>query len=183
MDRQKYVQKTRPGLALRSTDLSRASCLRLVIGALVVANIASAWVATSQKSWILSATRISSESRQSRIQSILHFSQQQENNDISHNHEVGAINKHWMETIFQVGRTAAATATLAGVLLLSPDSLMSNPQHGFLMPPSSYAESILEQVQTPTKEQATVLDEVWTLIDKYYIDRTFNGQVSLFKYA
>jgi hypothetical protein len=30
---------------------------------------------------------------------------------------------------------------------------------------------------SPKKAEITVVDEVWNLINKYYIDRTFNGQV------
>jgi hypothetical protein len=82
-----------------------------------------------------------------------------------------------------MGRTLAASATLAGVLLLSPNAFIPqhhhDSQHSILMPPSSYAESVLEQVKTPTakQEEISVLDEVWNLVGKYYIDRSFNGQV------
>jgi hypothetical protein len=81
---------------------------------------------------------------------------------------------NWMDTTIQMGKNFMATATMAAVLLGSPDT-----SHNFWMPPASWAESALTGGSSPTaKLQGTVLDEAWTLVDKYYIDRSFGGQVS-----
>lgn len=91
-------------------------------------------------------------------------------------------NDVWHATL-EVGKTLAATATLTGVLLFSPDSFAPNSvPRPFLTPPPVHAESVLEKPQSPIKEEVSVLDEVWTLIGKYYIDRTFNGQVRSIHY-
>lgn len=42
---------------------------------------------------------------------------------------------------------------------------------------ASTSQSTLLQSNTQQKDPS-VVDEVWTLVDKYFIDRTFNGQVS-----
>jgi hypothetical protein len=47
------------------------------------------------------------------------------------------------------------------------------------------AKSITEEslLTAPSKKESadiTVVEEVWNLINKYFIDQTFNGQVSLF---
>ena len=76
----------------------------------------------------------------------------------------------WMEDTLKVGRNFLATATLSAVLWGSPDAILS-PSH-LWTPPSSYAESVLTEGSEPTaKLEGTVLDEAWTLVNKYYIDR------------
>jgi hypothetical protein len=79
----------------------------------------------------------------------------------------------------QVGRKWIATATLAGVLMLSPDSIHSNAHtRPFWAPSPAWAGSILKEEGSQLDVSGSVFNEVWTLIDKYYIDRTFGGQVS-----
>lgn len=61
------------------------------------------------------------------------------------------------------------------VLLFSP--MMEPSSVAWAADSSSQQESLL--LQTSTKEnEASVIDEVWNLVNKYYIDRSFNGQVS-----
>ena len=86
----------------------------------------------------------------------------------------------WVESGLQLGRSLIATVTLAGVLFLSPDSL-SAPNANFFTPQASWAEPSIEQLaeKVEKKKDSNVLDEVWSLIGKYYIDRTFNGQVCI----
>ena len=48
--------------------------------------------------------------------------------------------------------------------------------------PMAAAESLLTEGSDPTsKLEGSVIDEAWTLVDKYYIDRTYGGQVSQFE--
>ena len=90
--------------------------------------------------------------------------------------------KDWMEASRQFGRTLVATASLAGVLMLSPANIVSPSSTAdhqqWHHPPSSWAaESSLLVASEQQQEGETVFDEVYTLIDKYFIDRTYGGQV------
>ena len=90
---------------------------------------------------------------------------------------------HWLETSCQWGRKLAATASLAGLLMLSPPhcSIMDVSMH----PPVAHAATmttttLVLAAQEEEEAQNTnnnVFDEVYNLIDKYFIDRTYNGQV------
>jgi hypothetical protein len=42
---------------------------------------------------------------------------------------------------------------------------------------SSQSQSTVVQASSPKQAELSVLDEVWTKINNYYIDRSFNGQV------
>jgi len=42
--------------------------------------------------------------------------------------------------------------------------------------PPAYAEEGSDSLSSQARYKSTVLDEVWTLIDKYYLDKSFNGQ-------
>lgn len=94
-------------------------------------------------------------------------------------HDDNDQQQHWMDSTLQVGRNLIATATMAAVLMGSPDAISSRSHHHFWTPPSSWAaESVLTEGSEPTaKVEGSVLDETWTLIDKYFIDRSFGGQV------
>ena len=77
--------------------------------------------------------------------------------------------ENWIDATLHLGKTMIATASLAGVLMGSP---------GHVGPTSAWAESMLTEGSAPTaKLQGTVLDEAWTLVDKYFIDRSYGGQV------
>jgi hypothetical protein len=86
-----------------------------------------------------------------------------------------------LDWLFQVGKKWIATATLAGVLMLSPDSIgcSAGTSHTpFWAPSMAWAESSVAQAGSQVDVSGSVFQEVWSLIDKYYIDRTFAGQVS-----
>jgi hypothetical protein len=62
--------------------------------------------------------------------------------------------------------------------MLSPDSIHSaTPAHAFWAPSPAWAGSILADEGSQLDISGSVFNEVWSLIDKYYIDRTFGGQV------
>lgn len=103
-------------------------------------------------------------------------------------------------------QTAAASMLVSGVLLLCPSSPASASADlaagtiSIALPPRAAQSRILDEATLPKPDslgtllkdnksteptivsgpvdgqQYSVLDEVWTLIDKYYIDRTFGGQ-------
>ena len=82
---------------------------------------------------------------------------------------------------------STAVATLAVTCFLSismswggvfPDAAWAATDES---PSSSSPPTSLLLQDSPKKQQqkeASVVDEVWSLVDKYYIDRQFNGQVS-----
>ena len=101
----------------------------------------------------------------------------------------------WLDTLIPSCQAAIVSTVLAAYVLLSSAS----PTYAFsLMPPPTAKAAVLEEVVLPKpdaigtvtddirsidpiviqqdEDQFSVLDEVWTLIDKYYIDRTFGGQ-------
>jgi len=61
-----------------------------------------------------------------------------------------------------------------------PTNRLSNQQYTSFSSPASasyLALSLSSQLlSSETEEQGAVVEEVWKLVDKYYIDRTFNGQ-------
>ena len=86
------------------------------------------------------------------------------------------ISNNWLESSIEVGRNLVATATMAAVLFGSPEAILSPSD--FLTPPNARAESVLTEGSAPTaKLEGTALDEAWTLVNKYFIDRSFGGQV------
>jgi len=100
--------------------------------------------------------------------------------------EVSSQQDDWVIALLQFGKHLVATASLAGILVCSPPSM--HPQQAWLHPPSSWAAtttvessllvaSSVDEQQTQVKEGETVFDEVYNLIDKYYIDRSYGGQV------
>lgn len=105
-------------------------------------------------------------------------------------------------SLLQWTRSLMATISLTGVLLFSTPNVLSpaNSNHHYPIwtPPTAWAESVvaattttttIKEVAEPTtsiqplqvpqeiEQEVSVLEEVWTLIDKYYIDRSFNGLV------
>lgn len=167
------------------------------LATILAATVASAFtppLASLSSSY--SSSHLIHHSSQSRT--LMHASSRQKDNNHYDKLELLDDTKHeahqnhcFIETALQTGRHLMATATLAGVLLLSPE-LLDNAQSQYpfhLRPPEAYAESVLEmpvpapmkqqQQQPQKKEEISVLDEVWALIGKYYIDRSFNGQVRL----
>lgn len=87
----------------------------------------------------------------------------------------------WWENSLTRGRNLAATASLAGLLLLSPPPSFVESS-SWWHPPSAQAATattlFLLAAQQP--EEETVFDEVYNLIDKYFIDRTYGGQVRMY---
>ena len=47
------------------------------------------------------------------------------------------------------------------------------------VPPEQPKQESLLAAGFDKKQENSVVEEVWGLVNKYYIDRTFNGQVSL----
>ncbi|CAB9502702.1 CtpA-like serine protease [Seminavis robusta] len=85
-----------------------------------------------------------------------------------------SINNENVPDWLQLGRQWVAAVSLAGVLMLSPNH-DNNAVHSFWTPAPCYAAEEVAQ-SDEQQEPGTVLNEVWTLIDKYFIDRTFGGQ-------
>lgn len=102
-------------------------------------------------------------------------------------------------------QTFFASTILSGALLLGPvfptyarGNDMAASVVSIAMPPSTMRANILDEATLPKpdtigtvsddvksiepmfiadrEEEKSVLDEVWTLVDKYYLDRTFGGQ-------
>lgn len=74
-------------------------------------------------------------------------------------------------------RSLAAGIIFSFALIASPtvgpahqDCFAANAQEG-------EQQSLLTSPTTQEKKDLSVVEEVWTLIDKFYIDRSFNGQV------
>ena len=91
--------------------------------------------------------------------------------------------EHALKILVQVGRKWIATAAFIVAAGLSPayvtHSATSSP-HPFWAPAPALAltESILTDEGSQLAVSGSVFNEVWSLVDKYYIDRTFGGQVS-----
>lgn len=71
---------------------------------------------------------------------------------------------------------AFAYGSLAESSVSSSHSFILNPQASIVTAESSSNEKQLLRTVMPQADDYSTLDEVWTLIDKYYIDRTFGGQ-------
>lgn len=69
----------------------------------------------------------------------------------------------------------AAIALIFSPLPSSPASVAWADEAGV----SATTQSTVFQ-SSPKQESVAVVEEVWNLINKYFIDRTFNGQVSTF---
>ena len=74
---------------------------------------------------------------------------------------------------FSIGTTA-----IGPVLPAFADSSTETPQQQSLLlkDPSPEELAIRGNQQQSGKMSSSIIDEVWTLLDKYYIDRTFNSQ-------
>ncbi|KAL3821727.1 hypothetical protein ACHAXA_008463 [Cyclostephanos tholiformis] len=78
-----------------------------------------------------------------------------------------------------IGGLARSTALAASVVALSATSALSFPSSSFAvdMPPSSSSSSSPSSVTTYAPRGAPpAYDEAWTLIKKYALDRSYNGQ-------
>jgi C-terminal peptidase prc len=76
-------------------------------------------------------------------------------------------------------RDASAMAFVSMVLLFSP---LAEPSSIAWADESAAPEESLLLQTSVKQEEASIIDEVWNLANKYFIDRTFNGQVTYFTY-
>lgn len=81
-------------------------------------------------------------------------------------------------TILSIGMFCLPTdASIPTSQPFSHDRLIPNLERISLIPPAYAAvDNDLVPTSFHEKHKSTVLDEVWTLIDKYYLDKSFNGQ-------
>ena len=78
-----------------------------------------------------------------------------------------------LEDSFRSLKRTAAGAFLAASLVLTP-TLPERSNHLYFQPSAHASDEHV--THTASKSSTTVVDEAWNLIDKYYIDRSFNGQ-------
>jgi hypothetical protein len=107
-------------------------------------------------------------------------------NKIDENHFIHF--KSWADVICRQATNFAATSVLLfsiGTAVMGPalpafaDSPAEAPQQqqSLLLKEVSEEELALKSMQQkPGEMSSSVINEVWTLLDKYYIDRTFNSQ-------
>jgi carboxyl-terminal processing protease len=100
-----------------------------------------------------------------------------------------------VDSVIRACRSAAASVALSGLLVLFPGPMFTDAPVPFLLPAGAVESVISTAPEVSLKSdllkgergsnsfmvasqsgKGTVLDEVWNLVNKYYIDRTFNGQ-------
>jgi carboxyl-terminal processing protease len=94
-----------------------------------------------------------------------------------------------VDAVIRSCKSACASAVLSGLLLLFPGPIgmsTSTDSPFSLLLPARAAETTTINIGSNSNSvmlasesesvQVSALDQVWTLINKYYIDRTFNGQ-------